>query len=115
MRGRAQRMALLTSAGLFLLAGALHELDHLLPPALTAVNFLTMTAIYLGLALCWAASIRQRIMNRTVRRLLVACALLCDEIADPGLAQQVMQARQLGRIDAFLLRLGDGGLSDRSA
>ena len=69
-------MALLTSAGLFLLAGALHELDHLLPPALTAVNFMTMTAICLGLALCWAASIRQRIMNRTVRRLLVACALL---------------------------------------
>ena len=54
-------------------------------------------------------------MNRTVRRLLVACALLCDEIAAPKLAQQVMQARQLGRIDAFLLCLGDGGLSDRGA
>ena len=76
MRGSAQRRALLTGAGLFLLAGALHELDHLLPPAMTTVNFMAMTVIYLGLALCWAASIRQRIMNRTVRRLLVACALL---------------------------------------
>lgn len=36
-------------------------------------------------------------------RLVPACrvALLCDEVADPELAQQVMQARQLGRIDAF--------------
>lgn len=29
-------------------------------------------------------------------------ALLCDEVADPALARQVMQARQLGRIDGFL-------------
>ena len=29
-------------------------------------------------------------------------ALLCDEVADPELAQQVTQARQLGRIDGFL-------------
>lgn len=37
-------------------------------------------------------------------RLVPACrvALLCDEVADPELAQQVMQARQMGRIDAFL-------------
>ena len=36
-------------------------------------------------------------------RLVPACrvALLCDEVADPELAQQVMQARQRGRIDAF--------------
>ena len=36
-------------------------------------------------------------------RLVPACrvALLCDEVADPELAQQVVQARQLGRIDAF--------------
>ena len=36
-------------------------------------------------------------------RFVPACrvALLCDEVADPELAQQVRQARQLGRIDAF--------------
>ena len=39
-----------------------------------------------------------------VRALVPGCrvALLCDEVADPELAQQVMQARQQGRIDGFL-------------
>ena len=39
-----------------------------------------------------------------VRALVPGCrvALLCDEVADPELAQQVTQARQLGRIDGFL-------------
>ena len=38
-----------------------------------------------------------------VRRLLPDCriALLCDEVADPDLAEQVMHARRFGRIDAF--------------
>ena len=76
MQKGANRTALLLSAGLFLLAGALHELDGLLPAALRSVNFMGMTVIYLGLALGWAASIAQRIMNRAVRRLLIACAAL---------------------------------------
>ena len=39
-----------------------------------------------------------------VRALVPGCrvALLCDEVADPELAQQVTQARQQGRIDGFL-------------
>lgn len=39
-----------------------------------------------------------------VRALVPGCrvALLCDEVADPELARQVTQARQLGRIDGFL-------------
>ena len=76
MQKGANRTALLLSAGLFLLAGALHELDGLLPAALRSVNFMGMTVIYLGLALGWAASIAQRIMNRAVRRLLISCAAL---------------------------------------
>ena len=76
MQKGANRTALLLSAGLFLLAGALHELDGLLPAALRSVNFMGMTVIYLGLALGWAASIAQRIMNRAVCRLLISCAAL---------------------------------------
>ena len=38
-----------------------------------------------------------------VRQQLPACriVLLCDEVADPELAEQVVRVRQLGRIDGF--------------
>lgn len=72
----ANRKNLLLAAGLFLLAGALHEAEILLPPALRSTCFLAVTLLYLGLSLGWAASIAQRIMHRTVRRLLIACAAL---------------------------------------
>ena len=38
-----------------------------------------------------------------VRQQLPGCrvVLLCDEVADPELAEQVMRARQMGRIDGF--------------
>ena len=32
---------------------------------------------------------------------LCRIALLCDEVADPDLEEQVMHARRFGRIDAF--------------
>lgn len=70
------RTFLLPAAGLFLLAGALHEAEDLLPPELNSACFLAVTLLYLGLTLGWAASIAQRIMHRTVRRLLIACAAL---------------------------------------
>ena len=72
----ANRKNLLLAAGLFLLAGALHEAEILLPPALRSPCFLAVTLLYLGLSLGWAASIAQRIMHRAVRRLLIACAAL---------------------------------------
>ena len=72
----ANRKNLLLAAGLFLLAGALHEAEILLPSALRSPCFLAVTLLYLGLSLGWAASIAQRIMHRAVRRLLIACAAL---------------------------------------
>ena len=38
-----------------------------------------------------------------VHRILPGCrvVLLCDEVADPELAEQVMNVRQLGQIDGF--------------
>lgn len=72
----ANRKYLLFAAGLFLLAGVLHEMETLLPPALQSACFMAVTLIYLGLTLGWAASIAQRIMHCTVRRLLIACAAL---------------------------------------
>ena len=51
------------------------------------------------------ATLPERLDEGDAARALVPdcrVALLCDEVADPELAQRVMQARQLGRIDGFL-------------
>lgn len=64
------------AAALFLAAGILHEIEGMLPSDWKPVVFLTITAIYIGLALGWAISIRQRIMPSRIRRLLIASALL---------------------------------------
>ena len=51
----------------------------------------------------WATLEKRLESGEQVRRLLPDCriALLCDEVADPDLAEQVMHARRFGRIDAF--------------
>lgn len=61
---------------LFLLAGILHELGFPDMPLLDTMCFLLHSIIYIGLAVGWAISIRQRIMEPRVRRLLTAAALL---------------------------------------
>ena len=76
MGGSRMRGRFFAAAGLFALAGVLHECETLLPAWAHPVAFMGVTAIYLGLALCWAVSVHQRIMHRQMRRLLTACALL---------------------------------------
>ena len=70
-----QRMTILAVA-LFLLAVLLHEIDRLLPAPWDFLVFLLYLSIYIGLALGWAISIRQRIMHARIRRLMIATALL---------------------------------------
>ena len=74
-RNRTQRLTL-AAAALFLLAGVLHESDSLLPPPFQAYAFLTVSVIYIGLIIAWAISIRQRIMDASVRELLFATSML---------------------------------------
>ena len=51
-----------------------------------------------------AATLEKRLgTGEELRRMLPGCriVLLCDEVADPELAERVMGARQLGQIDGF--------------
>ena len=51
-----------------------------------------------------AATLEKRLeTGDKLRRMLPGCriVLLCDEVADPELAERVMAARQLGQIDGF--------------
>ena len=64
------------AVALFLAAGILHEIENMLPVERNPIVFLTITTIYIGLALGWAISIRQRIISARISRLLIASALL---------------------------------------
>ena len=64
------------AVALFLAAGILHEIENMLPVERNPIIFLTITTIYIGLALGWAISIRQRIISARISRLLIASALL---------------------------------------
>lgn len=59
------------AGGLFLLAGLLHETDAVLPEKWHALMFLFTSVIYLALAMGYAVSIQQRIMQTAVRRLMM--------------------------------------------
>lgn len=59
------------AGGLFLLAGLLHETDAVLPEKWHALTFLFTSVIYLALAMGYAVSIQQRIMQTAVRRLMM--------------------------------------------
>ncbi|MGN0972303.1 MAG: histidine kinase N-terminal 7TM domain-containing protein, partial [Aristaeellaceae bacterium] len=61
---------------LFLLAGLLHEMDSVLPEAYLPLTFLLTSVIYMGLAMGYAVSIQQRIMQPAMRRLLMAAVCL---------------------------------------
>ena len=60
------------AGGLFLMAGLLHESDALLPDRWHALTFLLTSVIYMTLAMGYAVSIQQRIMQTAVRRLMMA-------------------------------------------
>ena len=70
-----KRMTLLAIV-LFLAAGLLHEIEVALPVDWRPFVFLTITTIYIALALGWAISIQQRIMLPRIRSLLIATAAL---------------------------------------
>ena len=60
------------AGGMFLLAGLMHEADAMLPERFGALMFLLTSMIYMTLALGYAVSIQQRIMQTAVRRLMLA-------------------------------------------
>ena len=75
-RSNRTRQVTILSCALFLLAGILHELEDFGIPQLATVFFLLDSIIYIGLATGWAISIRQRIMEPRMQRLLTGAALL---------------------------------------
>ena len=71
-KGSRMRGTLFLAGGLFLLAGLLHETDAVLPDRWHALTFLLTSVIYITLAMGYAVSIQQRIMQTAVRRLMMA-------------------------------------------
>lgn len=71
-KGSRMRGTLFLAGGLFLLAGLLHETDAVLPDRWHALMFLLTSVIYMTLAMGYAVSIQQRIMQTAVRRLMMA-------------------------------------------
>lgn len=71
-KGSRMRGTLFLAGGLFLLAGLLHETDAVLPDRWHALTFLLTSVIYMTLAMGYAVSIQQRIMQTAVRRLMMA-------------------------------------------
>lgn len=70
------RRWIIAAVALFLAAGVLHEGEELFPETMSALSFMTVSAIYIILPMGWAISVRQRIMDVRLRRLLIATALL---------------------------------------
>ena len=73
---RGTRGAMALAGGLFLLAGLLHEVEGLLAEAYRPFVFLLISVIYMGLAMGYAVSIQHRIMQPSMRRLLMAAVML---------------------------------------
>ena len=74
--GNPMRRMMVAAIALFLAAGVLHELESFFPQRLGVPCFMMVSVIYIVLTMGWAVSIRQRIMDVRLRRLLVATALL---------------------------------------
>ena len=75
-KGSRMRGTLFLAGGLFLLAGLLHETEAVLPDRWHALTFMLTSVIYMTLAMGYAVSIQQRMMQPDARRLLIAAVCM---------------------------------------